>query len=127
MLAGKPGEGVMQVVTLQQRDTHAGQRLGRPGQIRIGGQKAAVQQRDVGVRGKLLDQGIPLFGEDLAGQPGVLDRVVDAVADDLVVLDQPVIRVGGIGEGREEQRIDTSAWRGSGGRAPAGAGGADRG
>jgi hypothetical protein len=55
----------------------------------------------------LLDQGVPLFGEDLAGQPGVLDRVVDAVADDLVVLDQPVVGVGRIGEGREEQRVDT--------------------
>ena len=92
MLAGKPGEGIMQIVTLQERNTHAGQGLGRPGQIRIGGQKAAIQERDIGARGRLPDQGLPLFGEDLAGQPGVLDRVVDAVADDLVVLDQPVIR-----------------------------------
>jgi len=47
----------------------------------------------------LPDQGLPLFGEDLAGQSGVLDRVVDAVADDLVVLDQPVVGIGRIGEG----------------------------
>jgi len=107
MPAGKPGEGVMQIVTLQKRDAHAGQGLGGPGQICIGGQKAAIEQRDVGVRGKLPDQGVPLFDKDRAGQPGVLNRIVDAVADDLVILDQPVIGVGGIGEWREEQRIDT--------------------
>ena len=68
-------------------------------------------------------QGLPLFGEDLAGQQGILDRIVDAVADDLVVLDQPVIGIGRIGEGREEQRIDL--WLGEDpevGRQPAQAG-----
>ena len=40
----------MQIIAMQERDTHAGQRLGRPGQIRIGCKEPSVQERDIGAR-----------------------------------------------------------------------------
>ena len=51
-------------------------------------------------------KGRDLFEEHPAGQPGIGNRVVDAVAHQLVVLDQRVIRVFREGERRQIQRVE---------------------
>ena len=105
-LAGKPGKGLQQILAGEQRNAHGGQGLGGAGQVRVRGEKAAIEQGDVRTRRELPHKGVPLLGEYPAGQATILDRIVYAVAHQLVVLDQPVVGIGGVGEGGEKQGVD---------------------
>ena len=107
MFAGKPGEGLDQIVSGQQGNAHDPHGLGASGQLLVAGQASPIKQGNIGVAGPLPPQGLPLFAKDLAGEPSILDRIVDAVPDDLIVFYQPVVGVGGIGQGREEEGVDS--------------------
>ena len=55
---------------------------------------------------RLLPEGVVLFAEQTSGELGVGHRIVDCVLDQLVVLDQPVIRIAGEGQGRQVESVD---------------------
>ena len=65
-----------------------------------------VDNWNIGVFGKLRAKCFPLLNKHLPCQFGVFHRVTETVADELVVLDQPVVWVGGKGERREVEGIN---------------------
>lgn len=78
----------------------------RPGVGIRGGEEMVERGEEVGVSGAQPREGFPFVEEERPGEPRVGERIVGAFADQFVVLDEAVVRVGREGEGREDERVD---------------------
>ena len=69
-------------------------------------QQEVKQGNPLGVAALHVGQGIDLFAEQIERQPRILDRVVPGIGDQLVALDEPVVRVGGKCDRRQLERVE---------------------
>ncbi len=98
--------GCLQARTCEQGHSHGAEGCGYPGKSGIAGKEAPVEQRDIRSLGQLPGKSLPLFGKDTARQQGILDRIADAVANDPVILYQPVVGIFRKGQGREVKSVN---------------------
>ena len=73
MFAGKPGKGLQEIVSMEQRDPHAGQGLGCPGKTGVRGKEPTIEQDHITIGRQLRKHCLPLLGKHLAGEDCILD------------------------------------------------------
>ena len=69
-------------------------------------QQEVQQRHPVGIRTLHLEQGINFLDEQVECQPRVLDGIVPRIRQQLVALDEPVIRVGWERDRRKFERVE---------------------